>query len=76
MFGGFGITELIVILVIVALLFGTKKLRNLGEDLGASVKGFKRGMNEKDADDADQKAHQEKNSETDTTHQKDSKDKS
>ncbi len=44
MFGGFGITELIVILVIVLLLFGTKKLKNLGSDLGSAIKGFRKAM--------------------------------
>ena len=44
MFGGFGITELIVILVIVLLLFGTKKLKNLGGDLGSAIKGFRKAM--------------------------------
>ena len=34
----------IVVAIIVALLFGTKKLRNVGEDLGAAIKGFKDGM--------------------------------
>lgn len=38
---GFGWQELLIILVIVALIFGTKKLRNLGSDLGGAVKGFK-----------------------------------
>ena len=36
--------QLILVLVIVILLFGTKKLRNIGEDLGGAVKGFKEGM--------------------------------
>jgi sec-independent protein translocase protein TatA len=38
---GFGWQELLIILVIVALIFGTKKLRNIGSDLGGAVKGFK-----------------------------------
>ena len=38
---GFGWQELLIILVIVALVFGTKKLRNIGSDLGGAVKGFK-----------------------------------
>ena len=51
MFGGFGITELIVILVIVLLLFGTKKLKNLGGDLGSAIKGFRKAMgNNEDPD--------------------------
>lgn len=38
---GISIWQLLIILVIVALLFGTKKLRNIGSDLGGAVKGFK-----------------------------------
>ena len=38
---GFGWQELLIILVIVALIFGTKKLRGIGSDLGGAVKGFK-----------------------------------
>jgi|TARA_B110000971_G_scaffold158967_1_gene162422 sec-independent protein translocase protein TatA len=38
---GFGWQELLIILVIVALIFGTKKLRNIGSDLGGAIKGFK-----------------------------------
>ncbi len=43
---GISPTQLIIILVIVALLFGTKKLRNMGGDLGGAVRGFKKAMNE------------------------------
>jgi sec-independent protein translocase protein TatA len=52
----FGISpmQLVIILVIVVLLFGTKKLRGLGGDLGSAMKGFKKAMSdddkEKDAD--------------------------
>lgn len=47
---GFGWQELLIILVIVALIFGTKKLRNIGSDLGGAVKGFKDSVSEeKDA---------------------------
>lgn len=56
--GGIGIWQLIIILVIVLLLFGTKKLRNLGSDLGGALKGFKSAMNtdeeEKKEDDSSQ----------------------
>lgn len=38
---GFGVTELLILLLIVALLFGTKKLRNMGGDLGSAVKSFR-----------------------------------
>ncbi|MAE04397.1 Sec-independent protein translocase subunit TatA [Porticoccaceae bacterium] len=41
---GFGWQELLIILVIVALIFGTKKLRNIGSDLGGAVKGFKESV--------------------------------
>ena len=42
----FGITELIIVLVIVFLLFGTSKLRSFGSDLGSALKGFKNAMEE------------------------------
>lgn len=42
----FGIWELVIILLIVALLFGTKKLRSIGQDLGGAVKGFRSAMSE------------------------------
>lgn len=47
-FGGISIWQLLIILVIVLLLFGTKRLRNLGSDLGNAVKGFRKAMDEKD----------------------------
>jgi len=49
--GSFSIWHWLVVLVIVALVFGTKKLRNIGEDLGGAVKGFKKGI--KEAEDED-----------------------
>lgn len=42
--GGIGIWQLIIIAVIVILLFGTKKLRGIGGDLGGAVKGFKKAL--------------------------------
>jgi sec-independent protein translocase protein TatA len=44
--GSFSVWHWLVVLVIVLMVFGTKKLRNLGSDLGAGVKGFKDGMKE------------------------------
>ncbi len=44
--GSFSIGHWIVVLIIVLLLFGTKRLRNVGSDLGAALKGFKQGMAE------------------------------
>ena len=46
--GGIGIWQLLIILVIVLLLFGTKKVRNLGSDLGSAIKGFKKAVGEKE----------------------------
>ncbi|OCG01342.1 Sec-independent protein translocase subunit TatA [Gilliamella apicola] len=42
----FSIPHLLVFLAVVILLFGTKKLRNLGSDLGTALKGFKKAMND------------------------------
>ena len=42
--GKIGLPELLIILAIVVLIFGTKKLKNMGQDLGGAVKGFKDGM--------------------------------
>jgi len=42
--GSFSIWHWLIVLVIVMLVFGTKKLRNIGQDLGGAVKGFKDGM--------------------------------
>ena len=41
---GFSTTHLLIFLVIIVVIFGTKKLRNIGADLGGAVKGFKDGM--------------------------------
>lgn len=46
--GGISIWQLVIIAVIVILLFGTKKLRGIGGDLGGAVKGFKKAMSEED----------------------------
>ena len=44
-----GMRELIIILVIVLLIFGTKRLDNIVSDLGGAIKGFKKGMKDEDA---------------------------
>ena len=49
-FGGIGIPSLILILLIVVLLFGTKRLKNIGGDLGGAIKNFKKAVNEKQDD--------------------------
>jgi sec-independent protein translocase protein TatA len=48
--GSFSIWHWLIVLAIILLVFGTKKLRNLGSDLGGAVKGFKDGMKEATAD--------------------------
>ncbi|KAB0302131.1 twin-arginine translocase subunit TatA [Vibrio fortis] len=67
--GGISIWQLLIIAVIVILLFGTKKLRGMGGDLGSAVKGFKKAMNDeepakKDADFEQKNIEQQK---TDST---------
>ena len=44
--GGISIWQLLIILAIVVMLFGTKRLRNMGGDLGSAIKGFKKSMKE------------------------------
>ena len=44
--GGINIWSLIIILLIVALIFGTKRLRGIGGDLGGAIKGFKKAIND------------------------------
>ena len=46
--GGLSIWHWLIVLVVVVLIFGTKKLRNMGADLGGAVRGFKDGMREGD----------------------------
>jgi sec-independent protein translocase protein TatA len=63
--GGISIWQLLIIAVIVVLLFGTKKLRNLGGDLGSAIKGFKNAIgDEKDSADKNSANKVEKNSDT------------
>ncbi len=47
--GGIGVWQLLIILVIVLLLFGAKRLRNVGGDLGSAVKGFKSAIKDGEA---------------------------
>jgi sec-independent protein translocase protein TatA len=51
--GGISMWQLLILLLIVVLVFGTKRLRNMGGDLGAAVKGFRKGM-EDARDDGDE----------------------
>jgi sec-independent protein translocase protein TatA len=49
--GGISIWQLLIILAIVVLLFGTKRLGNIGSDLGAAIKGFKKSVKDDDVKD-------------------------
>ncbi len=51
-FGGISVWQLLIVMAILLLLFGTKKLRNIGGDLGSAVKGFRQAM----SDDRDEEA--------------------
>ncbi|ALO45186.1 twin-arginine translocase TatA/TatE family subunit [Pseudohongiella spirulinae] len=51
-FGGISIWQLLIIALIIVLLFGTKKLRSLGSDLGGALKGFKSAIKDDEEEDA------------------------
>jgi len=59
MLGGISIWQLLIVLAILILIFGTKKLKNLGADLGGAVKGFKQAVDKED-DVEDEKTAQNK----------------
>jgi len=59
--GGISIWQLLIILVIVVLLFGTKKLRNMGGDLGGAIKSFRKSV--RDGDEKDAKEGEDANAE-------------
>jgi sec-independent protein translocase protein TatA len=52
--GGISIWQLLIILVIVLLLFGTKRLKSIGSDLGSAVKGFRSAMSEGESEKQDE----------------------
>ena len=57
--GGISLWQLLIVLLIVVLLFGTKRLKSIGSDLGGAVKGFKKAVTDEEAD-ADFKESQAK----------------
>ena len=65
--GGISLWQLLIVLALVILLFGTKKLRTLGSDLGSAVKGFKKAVDDKDADFDDKQQMEDKSAESQTT---------
>lgn len=61
----FGITELIIIMVIVLLLFGTTKLKSIGSDLGSAIKGFRSAVTDDEASkEAAEKVNEKKTDKT------------
>ncbi len=59
-FMGISIWQLLIVLAIILLLFGTKRLRNLGGDLGSAIKGFKKAVDDDKNDEQSSKRVQEK----------------
>lgn len=62
--GGISIWQLLIIFAIIILLFGTKKLRNIGGDLGSAVKGFKKAVGDEKEDSSKDDKEPEKLNET------------
>jgi len=65
--GGIGIWQLLIVFAIVVMLFGTKKLRSLGGDLGSAIKGFKSAVNDdkdKEEDEDGEKSLEQQQSES------------
>lgn len=57
-FGGISIWQLLIVLAIIVLLFGTKKLRSLGTDLGSAIKGFRNSVKDENQADSDNRPAQ------------------
>jgi sec-independent protein translocase protein TatA len=74
--GGLSIWHWLIVLVVVVLVFGTKKLKNMGSDLGSAVKGFKDGMKDGNAsaDEAPQRVTQAADANTVDVQAKEKKD--
>ena len=67
MFAGVSIWQLLILLVIVLAIFGTKRLKTLGSDLGSAVKGFRSAMNEAEAESAEQIGNQSQDADFENT---------
>lgn len=74
-FSGISIWQLLIVLAIVVMLFGTKRLRSLGSDLGSMIKGFKSSMNDETKKDEEPKILDDKSdtSKTSSTEKTESK---
>ena len=67
MFSNIGPVQLLIVLVIVLAIFGTKRLKTLGSDLGNAVKGFRSAVNDADKDTTDQISKQAEDADFDNT---------
>jgi sec-independent protein translocase protein TatA len=67
MIGGISVTQLLILLVIVMLVFGTKRLRNIGSDLGSAVKGFRKGIEDEPEETEPEETEPEKLSKAEKT---------
>ncbi len=65
--GGLSLWHWLIVLVIVVLVFGTKRLGNVGKDLGEAVKGFKKGIKDEDEDKPSAQLRDERRDETKST---------
>lgn len=63
--GGLSLWHWLIVLVIVVLVFGTKRLKNVGQDLGEAVKGFKKGMHDHDGKPPEQLPDQSRSDDVD-----------
>jgi sec-independent protein translocase protein TatA len=70
MIGGISGWQLLILLLIVVLVFGTKRLRNIGSDLGSAVKGFREGVEEHTSDSDPEKITEENASAPETQKQR------
>ena len=67
MFSNIGPVQLLIVLVIVLAIFGTKRLKTLGSDLGSAVKGFRSAVNDADKDTNEQISNQAEDADFDNT---------
>jgi len=67
MFSNIGPVQLLIVLAIVLAVFGTKRLRTLGSDLGSAVKGFRSAVNDADKESTEQISSQSKDADFDNT---------
>jgi len=63
--GGISLWQLGIVLLIVVMIFGTKKLKSIGSDLGGAIKGFKKSMSDDDASDKGESKRLEKDDDED-----------